>query len=268
LRTGGSWPPIFFIHGLGAEVWSFVELAQHLNVEQVAYGLQPSEGSAGPTSITAMAELHVKEIRKIVPSGPFILAGFCSGAVTAFEVARQLRSQGHRVDLLIAIDHWSEETATGVGGFLMNLPFWFAEDLLHTSLSNNVGRVLSKLRLWRTRLWRRLGAANATEDIRDQLGMWRYPDHEIHRLRHFSEALAAYRFGPYDDPVHIFRARTRRLWGSHPSKRMGWDRVATGALTIETVPGSHDTMLRPPFVRTLARQLEAAVRARVRGPSK
>ena len=263
LRTGGSRPPIFFIHGLGAEVWTFVELAQHLDADQVVYGIQPVEGDTTPLSIAAMAERHVKEIRRVVPSGPFVLGGFCSGALTAFEIARQLRASGQHVDLLVVFDYWTEEVSTGVIGFLQNLPYWIAEDLLHTSWRNNVGRVASKVRLWITRLARRLGANAASEDIRDQLGMWRYPDHEVNRLRDFGDAMLAYRFVPYDDPIHVFRARTRRLWGAHPSKSMGWDRIATGSLSIETIPGSHDTMFQAPFVVLLARRLEQVVRERL-----
>ena len=71
LRTGGSRPPILFIHGLGAEVWTFVELAKHLDADQVVYGIQPVAGDTTPLSIAAMAERHVAEIRRVVPSGPF-----------------------------------------------------------------------------------------------------------------------------------------------------------------------------------------------------
>ena len=95
-------------------------------------------------------------------------------------------------------------------GFLKNLPYWIVEDLLHTSLRNNAGRVASKKRLWITRLARRLGAKAASEDVRDQLGMWRYPDHEVNRLRDFGDAMLSV-------PIRPGRRSDPCLSGSHPS---------------------------------------------------
>jgi hypothetical protein len=40
---------------------------------------------------------------------------------------------------------------------------------------------------------------------------------------------------------------------------MGWTKIAHGPLEIETVPGSHDTLFKAPFVGTLARRLDAAI---------
>ena len=74
------------------------------------------------------------------------------------------------------------------------------------------------------------------------------------------EAMRAYRFGAYAGAIHVFRARTRGLGNRHPVDDMGWGRVSAEGLTVETVPGSHDTMLRPPFVRTLAGRLDSALR--------
>ena len=260
LRTGGSRPPIFFIHGLGNEVWTFVELAKTLDADQVVYGIQPVESTAGPVSLADMAEKYVEEIRSIVPDGPYVLGGFCSGAVTAFEIARQLRASGHTVDLLVVFDYWLDDTPVGIGGFLQNLGYWITEDLLHTSLRNNLGRIRSKLRQLRSHLLRRLGAKSTVVDVRDQLGMWRYPDHEVRRLRSFFDAMVAYHFVPYDGPIHVFRARTRRFWGRHPVPDMGWGRIATGTFKVEIVPGSHDTMFRAPFVNVLAARLNSVLR--------
>jgi amino acid adenylation domain-containing protein len=259
LRTGGTLPPIFFIHGLGNEVWTFVELTKRLDPQQVVYGIQPFERDSGMVSLADMAEQYVAEIRTVAPKGPYILGGFCSGAVTAFEVARQLRASGQQVALLVVFDYWFDEVDSGIIGFLRNLPLWIAEDLLHTSLIDNIGRIRSKVRQVHNRVLRYLGSKSAVEDVRDQLGMWRYPDHEVRRLRSFFDAMVSYRFEPYDGAIHVFRARTRRLWGRYPSKDMGWGRVATGPLTVEAVPGSHDSMFRAPFVDALAGRLARAI---------
>ncbi len=40
----------------------------------------------------------------IQPSGPYRLGGFCNGALVVYEMARQLRREGHVVDLLVLVD--------------------------------------------------------------------------------------------------------------------------------------------------------------------
>jgi amino acid adenylation domain-containing protein len=261
LKESGSRPPLFLMHGIGNEVWTFLELAKHLDVEQPVFGVLPSEHAANrAASLTERAAAYVSDLEAILPQGPFALGGHCSGAVTAFEVARQLQARGRNVSLLVVFDHWLEETPIGLLTFANNAVTWVADDLLRTTLRDNVGRVRSRLRLLKTRLLNLVDERTPPSDVRDLLGMWRYPDHEVDRLREEIGAIRAYRFGQYDGAIHVFRARTRVLVGhKHPTPDLGWGRVAAGRLSVETVPGSHDSMFRPPFVRTLGERLDAVL---------
>lgn len=51
-----------------------------------------------------MAAKQREIIRKIQPAGPYYLGGFCFAAVVALEVARQLRDEGERAELVVAIE--------------------------------------------------------------------------------------------------------------------------------------------------------------------
>ena len=51
-----------------------------------------------------MAELYVREIRKIQPKGPYYLGGYSLGGEIAFEMAQQLSCQGEHVNLLVLFD--------------------------------------------------------------------------------------------------------------------------------------------------------------------
>jgi hypothetical protein len=113
--------------------------------------------------------------------------------------------------------------------------------------------------LLRTRLLHFVKKSAPTDDVRDVLGLWLYPDHEVQRLQRDMEAINAYRFSRYDGPIHVFRARTHALRRRQPPKDMGWGCIAGGPLTVETVPGSHDSIFRAPFARTLARRLDAVL---------
>ena len=57
-----------------------------------------------PPTLEVMAATHRESLRSLQPKGPYILGGFCNGAMIAYEMARQLHAEGETVDLLILID--------------------------------------------------------------------------------------------------------------------------------------------------------------------
>jgi thioesterase domain-containing protein len=260
LKDHGTQPPLFLIHGIGNEVWTFRDLADHVHIAQPVYGLVNCERAVGPRSVQDRVKAYLPDLERLLPSGPFALGGYCLGAVMAFELARQLREGGRRDCLLVVFDYFLEDARVGPLTVAANAFTWLRDDLLRKSLGHNAGRARSRLRLIGTRIRGAITHRREPADVRDVLGMWRYPDHEVERLQHDIEAMRAYRFGTYDGPIHVFRAQTRALGNRQPVRDMGWGRVSTGAVTVETVPGSHDTMLQPPFVRTLASRLDSALR--------
>jgi thioesterase domain-containing protein len=103
MQAGGGKRPLFFLDG---DFWGggyyCLKLARHLGADQPFYALHP-HGVLGPrllTSVQAMAADHLERVRSVQPAGPFLLGGYCNGALVAFEMAQQLRAQGQRVDLL------------------------------------------------------------------------------------------------------------------------------------------------------------------------
>jgi thioesterase domain-containing protein/acyl carrier protein len=55
-------------------------------------------------SVEAMAAELEAQIRAVSPEGPYILGGHSFGGLLAYEIARRLRNQGARVDLVVLID--------------------------------------------------------------------------------------------------------------------------------------------------------------------
>jgi thioesterase domain-containing protein len=51
-----------------------------------------------------MAAHHLKDLRAHRPKGPYLIGGFCIGALIAHEMARQLRESGEEVPLVVLID--------------------------------------------------------------------------------------------------------------------------------------------------------------------
>jgi thioesterase domain-containing protein len=107
IQTGGSKRPFFFLHGdwTGNAFFCF-PLARDLGSDQPFYILEPYSFEGLPIlhSLEVMAAAHIKSMRAIQPEGPYLLGGFCNGGLTAYEMARQLHTEGQAVDLLVLID--------------------------------------------------------------------------------------------------------------------------------------------------------------------
>jgi phthiocerol/phenolphthiocerol synthesis type-I polyketide synthase E len=109
----GSRPPLFCMHGAGGTVLMYRDLSRRLGKDQPFYGLQAQglDGSCAPlTTIEEMAAVYVKEIKKVQPSGPYFVSGYCMGGTIAYEVAQQLHQQGETVAVLGLFDtmNWHE----------------------------------------------------------------------------------------------------------------------------------------------------------------
>lgn len=103
MQPAGTRPPLFVVPGNVGNVYADLgDLAQHLGPDQPFYGLQ--DGPQNPIRIEAIAARYLEEIGRVQEEGPYLLAGVCSGAVIAFEMAQQLHAQGERVSLLAMVE--------------------------------------------------------------------------------------------------------------------------------------------------------------------
>jgi thioesterase domain-containing protein/acyl carrier protein len=107
IHPGGSRARFFFLHGdFNGGGFYCHRLAQVLGREQPFIALHPHglDGGPVPPSIEAMATDQIDTVRSLQPRGPYLLGGHCNGSLVAFEMARRLRAQGERVDLLFLVD--------------------------------------------------------------------------------------------------------------------------------------------------------------------
>lgn len=273
LRTTGSRPPLFFTHGVGGEVWTFRSVTEHLGNDQPVYGLQPVAHAQPTLTVEEVAAQYIQEILAVAPEGPYLLAGHCAGAALAFEMARQLQAAGKDVGLVAVIDYWFFDTSdrsplARVAAFVENLPRWVADDLSQVTTATILGRIRSKVRLAWARLRRLFSRTDqGPVDIRDQLGMWRFPDYQVAALEQTFEMFKAYRPSSYDGDVLLIRARTLPLFPvRQAAPDLGWKRVVRGDLTVKLVRGSHETLLQEPLVSGVAAALRAAIDAVISRP--
>ena len=92
--------PFFFLHGdFSGGGFYCRNLARHIDADRPFYALHPHglHGEETPRTIAAMAASRLEEVRRLQPRGPYLLGGFCNGALVAFEMARLLQAQGETV---------------------------------------------------------------------------------------------------------------------------------------------------------------------------
>jgi amino acid adenylation domain-containing protein len=273
LQLRGTRPPFFCVHAIGGDVLLFADLARCLGPDQPCYGLQsrrPSEGQPRPATLELLAAQYLEEVRAVQPEGPYYLGGFSFGGTVAFEMAQQLRAQGQAVGLLAILDQRSHPGQPGSRfrprfflEALKNIPFWIWYDLFHTSPAALLSRL--RLRAWAAvrrvaRCWRRPAdsANRAAENAGAAFDLTRLPEEYRALLQYHFQMLLNYVPRPYRGRVTLFRARAQPL-----SRLQGWDlgwgQLAGEGVELCVVPGSHDTLLRAPYVGVLAERLRVCL---------
>lgn len=265
VRSEGSQPPLFCIHGILGNVLNYVPLAKALGEDQPFYGLQ-AVGLDGTTlplqSIPEMAARYLAEVRKLQPHGPYFLGGYSMGGMIAYEMTRQLRAQGERTGLLALFDTY------GPGFRRFDMPGWeritryreqweerlqrarrlnFAAQLawLGRALAWRIGAVLDRVRILFSRALRRPLPHVLLE-------------REIKRAH--ARAHTRYVPQPSDVPAALFRA-AKQPPETADSSTLGWEEIIAGDIEVVATPGDHYTILKQPELAVLLRAELARARA-------
>ena len=104
-RGGGA--PVFCVHGMTGEAYATRKLYAALGENRRFYGFRAQglgDNEKPLASMTAMAERYISEMREVEPDGPYVLAGWCGGALVAYEMAQRLRADGETVAGLVMVD--------------------------------------------------------------------------------------------------------------------------------------------------------------------
>ncbi len=107
IQGNGSRQPFFYLHGDWTNTAFYCSrMMSELGQDQPFYVLEPYkfDGLRVPPSFKEMVQAHLDTMRSVQPEGPYLLGGFCNGALIAYEMARMLQERGEKVDLLVLID--------------------------------------------------------------------------------------------------------------------------------------------------------------------
>ena len=259
LNARGPRPPLFFLHGdiAGGGFYSRA-LARALGPEQPVYAVHP-HGLAGepvPVSIEAMAEDRLRALRAARPEGPYLLGGYCDGALVALEMARRLAAAGATVPAVVLLDALAPPRilralvrAAAVVDGLRGVPAERSrERLIRWRAREESAR--DRLRYYRGRLGelaradleeraalvgrmigRQLAARNgAAAAGRGERAAPLVPD----LTARYRRAVQAYMPAPYPGPLVVLRSQ----YLDDPRPDLGWSQLSP-RVEVHAVPGDH-----------------------------
>ncbi|GAA4629964.1 hypothetical protein GCM10023196_053450 [Actinoallomurus vinaceus] len=240
----GRREPLFCVHLGNGHVRFFGRIAESLRAGRPVHGFEAigyRTRVRPPVSIAEIAERYVRELRAAQPHGPYHLAGLCTGAVIAYEMAQRLRAQGAEVAVLALADPPS--------GMPEYDPSWGMNDLYEFRLG------------WLRTTW---GLEDPVADLPRVLDEMKTrvtlyePEvrpEDFYRLQVLWAATVFaqehYEPRPYDGPVHIF-AKTR---DDYRVRDYWLPLLRDPALCLIDAETTRELLHHPLLARTLGRAL-------------
>lgn len=272
IQPNGTRPPLFCVHAAGGTVFCYADLAKHLGQDQPVYGIQaPPASDTAVQTLETMASEYVRALRGFQPKGPYFIGGWSMGGVIAFEIARQLVQQGEKVAMLFLVD---AQAPTGesaeynwvvlLGSFAVDIGISF--DYLKSSWDEIFsGPPMEQLRrVWSDAKKQKLISSDMTlADFRKLF------DH----FKTNAQMAKSYAGAKYPGRIIFFRADEPEEYvgKSRPKNYVvaadpvkAWEKWAEGGVEVRSVPGQHFTVMREPFVSTLAEELRTCLQKAVK----
>ncbi|MFH2002659.1 MAG: thioesterase domain-containing protein, partial [Planctomycetota bacterium] len=254
MQARGDRPPFFLVSGTYSAEDEFLgymaNLVPHLGTDQPVFGFKARglDGTDLPhSSAEEMARDYLEELRAYQPKGPYLLGGECVGGVVAFEMARQLQTQGEKVALLLLMDTICPSWKSA---------FLFHLDFLGRKL-RSIFRHICGILQWN---WKG-GRAHLIKLIRRKrqlhipLNQEERVQGQIYRIeRTYSRLMFRYRPEAYLEKVTLLV--NEQSFRRNPT--LGWEKIVGEHLTVHVVPGNHLTRITD-HVRVTAERIRACI---------
>jgi amino acid adenylation domain-containing protein/FkbH-like protein len=267
IQPRGNKPPLFFVHGVGGGMfWGYTNLARSLGLDQPVYALKSRSMDGQPefNSIEEMAAQYVADIRAFQPKGPYHIGGYCFGGNVAYEMARQLCSQGEEVAMLAVFNcappnskyscvRWTPAIALK---FIRNFGYLIMRSLGWGAQQRNEF-LRWKAALIRRRIARYLnlsGDSGKQINVEDMVDLSDFPKDQKELWEAHIRALIDFFPKPYPGKLTLFRSRGHQLFCSFDDQ-YGWGEFA-GEVEVHVVPGAHESILEEPHVREVAHKIK------------
>lgn len=268
LNRDGTSPSFYCVHSISGTVGDFFDLARELDPTVRFYGIQAPpkqiQNVKFGDSIESIAEYYVDALVKFQAHGPFVLGGYCVGAVIALEMAKKLLARGREVGPLLVIDGAPENAGASLSHW--NPRYWLelARNLPGWTAHGDLVRKGSFFAWIRSFVQNSLAIAKGTMGLKrgEKLGGGYAidgPYAPVHRLfmNRLFGALFAYVPEKYSQDVVVFEAKITPVLYLLQYGRT-WRKLAPHTEIVRII-GTHLGMMREPYVDEVARHMRKCI---------
>jgi acyl-CoA synthetase (AMP-forming)/AMP-acid ligase II/thioesterase domain-containing protein/acyl carrier protein len=261
IKRSGARPPFFCVHPHDGRVALFYRLADYLEEDQPLYAFQTLPGEdmrPAPGGIENLAKKYIEAMQAFQPDGPYLIGGYCFGALVAFEMSRILSRQRKEVAFLALIDSYAPGCPVpSVRGLAQGLLFSFIDR------ARRIRPFLAYISRFPANLRKQYLLNLVRTQVRELCfitGGIKAPGPSSYSLPGQEDDRDwQYRPGSYSGSAVLFRP-TREPLGFRTDPAMGWSQLVGGRLDIERISGYHRSLIFQPRVRTLAERLSLRLR--------
>ena len=239
-------------------------IARYLDENQTLIGIDFAgrDGREIPTkTIEAFGEMHMQQILKIQPQGPFFICGYSFGGLVAFEIAQRLNKLGHKVDRLMLIDTFPPDSIRKISGLKKAVP---PAPVYSMAPRKILGRL--KRKTIRFLNWKFIGNPNRPLDFLCKVLVERHiplPGKKLrshYTLRTWRMAKSQYEFETYTGGLTYFKASESNKENEQNAKL--WQSVALSDFEVYTIPGHHLDLMKEPNVKILSNLIKTILNSK------
>ncbi len=301
IQKGNSAHPIFCIAANRDIGFYFYHLMRYLDANQtvnlfkgIVEGDDKGEDGADLVSNTVdlayMEEVlpeYVKEIERLDPTGPYYLAGYCSGGHLAYNIAQRLIAKGKKVNLLALIEAFTFKTITFKKEKMTSRLGRISRKVLapdggrylavqvYREAAQTGAKVKSVISGYLTRYLLNLSTKNRSLTEIEKFLMlifehlyqktqWPVAQRVSHFSKRVNSRIVWKRFlqyllkQPYDGKIDIFLA-----WDESREKiqdpLVGWHDLVKGGIAVHKINGDHNSVLQEPNLQMLAKEFKSCL---------
>ena len=243
IKSKGNKTPLYIVQGDSGNILNFSNLIKYINRDQPVYGLKAIglDGILAPfEDLKDIAAHYIKEIIQHNPEGPYLIAGYSSGAYVAVEIRKQMLAMGKVVKPLIIIDADAGMTE-----------YKHKYKLIPKKIMRNYPKLLTYIKssIMQPTIFNSSKPLN--HDHTD--------GHSAEQLKEIKNkrerAFAHYTIEPFNDEVILIKAQISVHYVDQ-GRYLGWEHYATKGVKLYEVPGDHFSILLPPYVQEFASTLQ------------
>lgn len=272
LLRSGAGRPLFFHPGLGGIPMDLLEIGPHFQPGRAIYTLRaPGLEDDGPPleSVEKLAAHYLRHVREVQPHGPYLLAGWSFGASVAFEMARQLQSQGERVDYLGLVDEFAPRAYQGerlgfrdTAAVARKVAVWLLKQAVQRIKHMGVNGTLAQPdpSQWYKAIPQRRTGKRSPDPISRYLTSDELPVSLERVLEAHLKAAEAYEPGMFAGRAFVYRTEECARFKPDKADR-GWQKYIAGEVVVRRVPGIHINVHKDPYAAVLAARMDEDMQA-------